>query len=112
MNNTDAIKYIDGRMLELVLMHNLDMKDAQRKRIDEEAECLLYVRGLCERAEALDVTKYGKPIESKTTITIGGIDRVETLKFYPCPHCGKLVANNKDHRYCEWCGQALNFMQG
>ena len=107
MNNTEAFKFIDGRLLELVCTSELDLKDAQRKRIDKEAEFLRYVRGLCERAEVLDVTKYEHPVEIKA---FDGTDKVVTYKCYPCPHCGKWVANNENHRFCEWCGQALDFV--
>ncbi|MGN0163518.1 MAG: hypothetical protein ACI4EA_08085 [Candidatus Ornithomonoglobus sp.] len=38
-----------------------------------------------------------------------GIDRVSTFKCYPCPQCGKWIAANVNHKYCEWCGQALDW---
>lgn len=107
MNNTEAFKFIDGRLLELTCQMDLQLSKAQEKRINEEASFLTYVRGLCERAEVLDVTKYEHPVEIKA---FDGTDKVVTYKCYPCPHCGKWVANNENHRFCEWCGQALDFV--
>ena len=51
MNNNEAKKYIDGRMLELACKAELRMNEGQRKRIDEESAFLRYVRSLCERQE-------------------------------------------------------------
>lgn len=36
-----------------------------------------------------------------------GESRVETYKCYPCPNCGKWITANENHKFCEWCGQAL-----
>ncbi len=51
MNNNEAKKYIDGRMLELACKAELLMSAKKRKRIDEESAFLRYVRSLCERQE-------------------------------------------------------------
>lgn len=107
MNNSEAMKYIDGRLLELVYHSELQMSKQQKRRLDEEAEFLMYARGLCERAEPLNVL-IGEPVSVKA---FDGVDKVFTYKCYPCQHCGKFVAFNENHKFCEWCGQALDFSE-
>ncbi len=51
MNNNEAKKYIDGRMLELAREAELPISAKKRKRIDEEAAFLCYVRSLYEIQE-------------------------------------------------------------
>jgi len=38
-----------------------------------------------------------------------GTDKVVTFRCYPCPCCGKWIADNEGHKHCEWCGQALDW---
>ena len=38
-----------------------------------------------------------------------GTDKVHVFRCYPCPVCGKWIADNEGHKHCEWCGQALDW---
>ena len=38
-----------------------------------------------------------------------GEDKILTYDCYPCPNCGKWITANVNHKYCEWCGQKLDW---
>ena len=38
-----------------------------------------------------------------------GSDKVVTYRCAPCPACGKWLAVNPAHKFCQWCGQAVRF---
>ncbi len=39
-----------------------------------------------------------------------GADEVVTFRCAPWPACGKWLAVNPAHKSCEWCGQAVRFV--
>lgn len=40
-----------------------------------------------------------------------GDSKVVTYKCLPCPSCNKWIVCNPTHKYCEYCGQALELGQ-
>lgn len=38
-----------------------------------------------------------------------GVCKVVTFRCYPCPECGKWIIDNENHKYCQWCGQKLDW---
>lgn len=54
------------------------------------------------------------PVKFKNTApchvkAFDGEEKVFTYECLPCPLCGKWIVNNPIHKYCEYCGQALEF---
>ncbi len=39
-----------------------------------------------------------------------GDEEVVTFRCAKCPSCGKWLAANPAHKFCEWCGQAVRFV--
>ena len=39
-----------------------------------------------------------------------GNDKVLTYRCYPCPPCTKWLIDNENHKYCQWCGQKLDWL--
>ena len=39
-----------------------------------------------------------------------GNDKVLTYRCYPCPTCTKWLIDNENHKYCQWCGQKLDWL--
>ena len=60
----------------------------------------------CRRQEAKKARTTDNPVEVNC---FDGEDKAEIFLCYPCPECGKWIAANENHRYCEWCGQKLDW---
>ena len=50
---------------------------------------------------------YNKPTQVKALDSENGTVCAFTCK--PCPTCGKWIVDNVSHKYCEYCGQALEW---
>lgn len=101
MSNSDAIRFIDGRMLELTCRCECEKTDAGKKRINEEYDFLCLARDAIHKATPTMVTHNATKPEDCT-----------------CPSCGNVVsefATSFGQRfrvtcsYCRICGQALKW---
>ena len=48
--------------------------------------------------------------EPSSVKAFDGNDKVLTYKCYPCPTCSKWIIYNENHKYCQWCGQKLDWL--
>ena len=39
-----------------------------------------------------------------------GEGKVLTYRCYPCPNCSKWLIDNENNKYCQWCGQELDWL--
>lgn len=74
-----------------------------------------YRKGLrdAERAakETLEkqMPKQVRTREPSSVKAFDGETKILTYRCYPCPTCGKWIIDNENHKYCQWCGQALDW---
>lgn len=94
MEYTDAIKYIDGRLFELVYENEVCRSKRQKERLDKEAAFLTTAR---------------KAIAYQIPEKIGFEAVKNGYKFeYPkCPRCDTLFTGNRQSPVCSECGQKL-----
>ena len=97
MTNQEAIKWVDGRVLELSFLADITSKDEKMKRINEEYNALQFVRGLLDRNTPT------KPVK-------------DSLADWDCPYCGAYLPfdalNDRiQHapKFCKNCGQAIDW---
>lgn len=97
MTNQEAIKWIDGRVLELSCLVDITSTDKEMQRINKEYNVLLLARGLFER---------NTPIKPQK----------DSLADWDCPYCGAYLpfdALNDSIEYapkfCKHCGQAIDW---
>lgn len=116
----EAIKWIDGRILELACLVDITSSDTRMKRINEEYNALLLARTaiykqIPEKPEIKETVK--------TTIRFSQ-SGVLTRTMYFCPVCGNVLYVQHHFEYkngfsrwpagsqtpsCPKCGQALNW---
>ena len=122
MTNQEAIKWIDGRVLELSCLVDITSTDKGMQRINEEYNALLLARITLEKL--LPVNPEIKE-DSEPTVRYGE-SGVLKKTIYRCPVCGKPLYvqyhfeyQNGFHRwpagsqtpFCPKCGQALKWKE-
>lgn len=70
-----------------------------------------YARLPAIEAVKLQIPQKVKIGQSSKVKAFDGDDKVLTYKCYPCPNCGKWIVANENHKYCEWCGQKLDWSE-
>lgn len=96
MEYTDAIKYIDGRLLEIVYENEVCRSEHQKKRLDKEAAFLTTARTAI--AYQIPEKIFIKPVEEGASFG------------YPyCPRCDTLFYGNRKSLVCSVCGQRLSW---
>lgn len=120
MTNQEAIKWIDGRVLELACLVDITSTDKGMQRINEEYNALLRARAAIEKQI---------PVEPETKETAKAAVRfgesgVHKRTMYNCPVCGHPLYVQHHFEYengfnrwpagsttpsCPKCGQALKW---
>lgn len=124
MTDQKAIKWIDGRVLEMACLADITNTDKQMQRINEECNALMLARA------ALLKRSPEKPIIKETKQPYSKFEKSGVLKrtVYSCPACGKpqYVQNHFDFTsehghgferwpagsqtpFCPYCGQSLKW---
>ena len=80
MTNQEAIKWIDGRVLELSCLADISNTDKKMQRINEEYNALLQARAALE-----------KRIPVAPDLNIANNDELWRKEIYSCVNCGKVL---------------------
>lgn len=126
MTNQEAIKWIDGRVLELSCLVDITNTDKKMQRINEEYNALLQARAALEKRIPV------KPEIKETEQPFSRFEKSGILKktVYSCPACGKplYVQHHFEFKseygegferwpagsqtpFCPKCGQALKWKE-
>lgn len=97
MTPQDAIKWVDGKMLEIVYELEVTKSEAARNRLNEEYQALTVLKSCAESRVPI------KAIEKKNS-------------FFPvCPVCNKFIKKHEQSHgnivipHCKWCGQKIDW---
>lgn len=96
MEYTDAINYIDRRLLEIVCEHEVCRSEHQKKRLDKEAAFLNIAR---------EAIYYQIPEK----IQIEQVAEGASFGYPKCPRCYTLFYGNRNSASCSVCGQKLSW---
>ena len=96
MEYTDAIKYIDGRLLEIVYEAEVCKSEHQKKRLNREAAFLTVAR---------IAIAYQIPEKIKIEPVVKGA----AFGYPKCPRCDTLFYGNRNSASCSVCGQKLSW---
>lgn len=97
MTPQEAIKWIDGRMFELIHLIKIATSKAEKKRLNEEYQALTVLKSCTESRIKV------KAIKSPSR------------RLYICPACNKFIEKNEQSHgnivvpYCKWCGQKIDW---
>ena len=94
MEYTDAIKYIDGRLFEIVCEYEICRSEKQKERLNKEAAFLNTAR---------EAIYYQIPEKIKIEPVTKGASKGWPL----CPRCDTLFTGNRQSAVCSTCGQKL-----
>ena len=100
MTNQDAIKWVDGRILELACIVDIPPEtDRKMIRINKEYNALQFVRGLLVRNTPTKPQK-------------------DSLADWDCPYCGAYLPYDALNdpiedapKFCKNCGQAIDWSE-
>lgn len=99
MTPQEAIKWIDGRMFELIHLIKIATSKAEKKRLNEEYQALTVLKSCAESRVPI------KAIEKKNS-------------FFPvCPVCNKFIKKHEQSHgnitipHCKWCGQKIDWSE-
>lgn len=102
MTNQEAIKWIDGRVLELSCLSDITKSDAGMKRINEEYNALLLARDALLKHTPTMVTHEATLHRCRTCPSCKNVvDEFE--EFVPGQKI-RVISN-----WCRFCGQALKW---
>lgn len=96
MEYIDVIKYIDGRMIEIVCEQEVCKSEYQKKRLDKEAAFLNIAR---------EAIYYQIPVK----IQIEQVAEGASFGYPKCPRCYTLFYGNRRSAVCSVCGQKLSW---
>lgn len=97
MTPQDAIKWADGKMLELVHEYKIATKEAHQNRLDKEYAALTVLKSCAESRVPTTPTYKPKKTDIITT-------------NYECPVCGcRRLGTGQLVAYCPDCGQCLDW---
>lgn len=126
MTNQEAIKWIDGRVLELAFLVDITSSDKKRQRINEEYNALLLARTCIYKQipEKPEIKELSQPAVRH------GYSGIYKRTVYVCPVCGKNLYVQHHFEYesesssgferwpagsitpcCPKCGQALEWKE-
>ena len=123
MTHQEAIKWIDGRVLELACLVNITNTDKKMQRINEEYNALLLARTVIYK----QIPEEPAIKESEKAVVRFGESGVHKRTIYLCPVCERLlyIQNHFDYKdgfqrwpvgcqtqFCPTCGQALKWSAG
>lgn len=97
MTNQEAIKWVDGRVLELACLVDITNTKREMQRINKEYNALQFVRGLLVRNTPTKPQK-------------------DSLADWDCPYCGAYLPFDALNdpiddapRFCKQCGQSIDW---
>lgn len=96
MEYTDAIKYIDRRLIEIVCEEEVCKSEHQKERLDKESAFLM---------TAKKAIHYQIPEKIKIEPVSEGASKGWPL----CPRCDTLFTGNRKSAVCSVCGQKLSW---
>lgn len=102
MTNQEAIKWIDGRILELACLVDITSTDKKMKRINEEWNALRLARRSLEHGIPAMVTHEASIYACCTCPSCKNVID-EFTEFVP----GQKI--RVQHNWCRFCGQALKW---
>lgn len=123
MTDQEAIKWIDGRVLELSCLVDITSTDKGMRRINEEYNALLQARAAIFKR----IPEKPEIKETEQATVMRGDPGVHKRTMYCCPVCGNPLYvqhhfeyQNGFHRwpagsltpFCPKCGQALKWKEG
>ena len=95
MTPQDAIKWVDGKMLEIICELEVTKSEARRNRLNEEYQALTVLKSCAESR-----------VPVKPTVVDEYLVNGHWEKEYECSACGNPRA---DDSFCSCCGQALDW---
>lgn len=107
MTNEEAIQIAEERIYTARYNAETLNNKGLRKINENQEEWLSRIICLTKKQMPQKVTgnySYVKAFDATKNTT-------EKFRCYPCPSCGKWICANKNHKYCEWCGQALDWSE-
>lgn len=84
----------------------LTLQEAIKYITDDDTAIDLVVKALEKQIPKKIINDANYGIVKATDLENG---TVLTYSCYPCPNCRKWIHNNKSHKYCCYCGQALDW---
>ena len=114
MTDQEAIKWIDGRVLELSCLVDITNTDKKMQRINDEYNALLQARAAIEKRIPMVPVRiiihkdeiWGKE-EYRCAVCLESLFNVEAIVH---PICGwERHANGSPSPFCPSCGQALKW---
>ena len=94
MTPQEAIKWADGKALEIICELEVTKSKERQKRLNEEYSALTTFKSCAEKQIPI------KPLDK--TLEYDGY-------YGLCPCCNRVVGDNKDFSRCWYCGQALDW---
>lgn len=94
-------------------MNLADVIDELRKKSLNNGGALGKHAGIYDEAADLLEKQIPKKIayegEPSHVKAFDGKNKILTYECYPCPNCGRWVVANTSRKYCEYCGQMLDW---
>lgn len=99
MTPQEAIKWADGKALEIICELEVTKSEARKKRLNKEYSALTVLKS-CSESRVLQKPKYNPLKEGNLTTN------------FECPCCGcRRLGHSNRIAYCPDCGQALDWSE-
>lgn len=103
MTSEQILKNIDGKMLELVCEMEIASNEKWKEKLNKEYSTLKHAREAVEK----QIKQPALVSVQAEDIKIGAATFKAGTKTYRCPCCGSWLTLSK--KYCDACGQAIEF---